>query len=329
MKGRDRMKVQTRILVILLALLSTLMSDGRSLRAESSPEARHQPERLRFRITTIEENVGTHNIISDGIVEGPPGTDFNISLQGERFKMSAQFLIDLIGRGSLKIRAKLETRRLYGYSEQNLPLYEEDRQSQTLELGFDEMVVLLPFGQAGQDNRLKIEIIPQVIEQATRLPSEKGHALDIKILKPSPGGVISIQAVKIPHHFEVEATLLEDGREVARAAAPDSLIEEAQELILRPTEQASPEVINNPLAVNLAINQYTRSRPIDLATIGFDIYRLAEQSRPREAVGLKWAGTGSLGSNMTYDLSGLYLKGSVKKYELRFKINLAQGEEDY
>ncbi|MDT4953351.1 MAG: hypothetical protein QOJ02_1489 [Acidobacteriota bacterium] len=319
------MKVQTRVLIILLALVSTLMSGGRFISVESSEGATHAPERLRFRITTIEESAGQRNVISDATVEGPPGTDFNISLQGERFKMSAQFLTDLMARDSLRVRAKLDTRRFYGYSEQHLPLYEEDKQNQALDVGFDESVVLLPFGRGGVDNRLKIEIVPVVSEQAARLPDGKARPLEINILKPGPGGVIGIQAWKIPHRFDVEATLLEDGREVARGET-DSLIEETKEVILRPTEQVSPELAANPLAVNLSINEYTRSRPQDLATIGFDVYLPDAQGGRREAIGLNWAGVGELGSNLTYDLSDVYLKGSGKKYELRFKINLAQGE---
>jgi hypothetical protein len=303
------------------------MSGGRLLSAESSSGETRLPERLGFRITTVEESAGERNVISDATVEGPPGTDFNVSLQTERFKMSARFLTDLMTPDSLKVRAKLDTRRFYGYSQQNLPLYEEDRQSQTLDLGFDESVVLLPFGRGGGDSRLKIEIIPMVIEQSARLPSGKARPPEINILKSNPGGVIGVEAWKIPHRFAVEATLLEDGREVARGAA-GSLIEETQGLILRPTAQASPEVASNPLTVNLTINQYTRSRPLDLATIGFDVYRADAQSASLEAICLKWAGISGLGSNLTYDLSEVYLKGSGKKYELRFKINLAQGEQD-
>jgi hypothetical protein len=303
------------------------MSGGRLLSAESSSGETRLPERLGFRITAVEESAGERNVISDATVEGPPGTDFNVSLQTERFKMSARFLTDLMTPDSLKVRAKLDTRRFYGYSQQNLPLYEEDRQSQTLDLGFDESVVLLPFGRGGGDSRLKIEIIPMVIEQSARLPSGKERPPEINILKSNPGGVIGVEAWKIPHRFAVEATLLEDGREVARGTA-DSLIEETQGLILRPTAQASPEVASNPLTVNLTINQYTRSRPLDLATIGFDVYRADAQSASLEAICLKWAGISGLGSNLTYDLSEVYLKGSGKKYELRFKINLAQGEQD-
>ena len=317
------MRIRITILMLLLALVSTLKGDVPSLSTLSA--AKSLPERIQFRITTIEENGTERNVVSDSTVEGAPGTDFDINLEGERFKMSAKFLTDLAARDSLKMRVKLDTRRLYGYSEKNLPLYEEDNQSQTLDLNFDEMVVLLPFGRGGGERRLKIEITPTLSQQSARLPSGKTRPLEINILKPSPGGVISIQAAKIPHRFSVEATLVEDGREVARSTSA-FLLEEPHELILRPTEGAGAEVVNNPLAVNLEINQYTRSRPVDLATIGFDLYRTDQAGAHLEAIGLKWAGVGEIGSNLAYDLSNIYLKGSGKKYELRFKINLAQGE---
>lgn len=318
------MKSRTRILIILLALTTTLVSDRVFLSAEQRPDMA-QPERLRFHVTAIEESGGRSDIVSDATVEGPPGTDFDINLQGERFKMSARFLTDLITRDSLKVRAKLNTRRLYGYSERNLPLYEEDSQTQTLELGFDEAVVLLPFGRNGGDSRLKIEITPEVSPQGARLPSGKERPLEIKIQKQSPGGAISIQASKKPHRFTVEAALIEDGREVARGSNA-FLIEEAGELRLKPTEGAGPEVVSNPLTVNLTVNQYTRSSPAGEATIGFDLYGADRQAGQAQERALKWAGAGPLGSDMTYNLSDVYLKGSGKKYELRFRINLAQGE---
>src|SRR4051812_7072862 len=165
------MRTRATILVVLLALVSTLRGDVR-FPAKSS-DAKPFPERVQFRITTIEDQGGERNVVSDATVEGVPGTDFDISLEGERFKMSAKFLTDLVAPQRLHVRARLDTRRLYGYSDKNLPLYEEDNQSQTLDLSFDEMVVLLPFGRGGGDSRLKIEITPVVSRQTARLPSGK------------------------------------------------------------------------------------------------------------------------------------------------------------
>jgi hypothetical protein len=313
------MMMRSGLFIILFALAALLSGDG----APASPptRARTSVERIRFHIVTVEEDGRARKVISESVVDGPPNTDFNINLEDKRFRMKADFLTDLIRPDALKLRVRLETRRLYGYSERNLPLYEEDSQAQTLELGFDEEVILLPFGRNGGDNRLKIEIRPELDAQGESLPSGKKRPLEINILKQSPGGVVSIQASKIPHRFTVEATLLEDGREVARGTS-DYLIDEAQEFSLKPTEEASAEVVNNPLTVNLTINQFARSRPQDEATIVFDLLRTNE----REPLAHNWSGVSPLGSTMTYNVSDVYLRGTGRKYELRFKVNLAPGE---
>lgn len=314
------------LMVIVLALASLLSGDAVPAEATrlTASNAR-TTERIRFHIVTAEEEGALRNIISESVIDGPPNTDFNINLEDKRFRMKASFLTDLIRPGALKLRVKLETRRLYGYSEQRLPLYEEDSQTQSLELGFDEAVVLLPFGRNGGESRLKIEITPEFNSQERPLSSGKERPLEINILKQSPTGLVSIEASKIPHRFSVEAVLLEDGREVARGSS-DYLLGEAQELSLRPTAEASAEVTNNPLAVNLSINQYTRSRPTDETAIVFDLYRVSQQTARPEPIALRWSGIGALGSGMLYNLSDVYLKGTGKKYELRFKVNLAQGE---
>ncbi len=318
------MKFGTRLLILFVVIASAVFSDGRHLNAKSAPDAR----RLRFRITTVEESAGGggRRVLSDAAVEGPPGTDFNIGLEASRFKMDATFLTDLTAPDSLKVRAKLITRRLYGYSEQNLPLYEEDDQGQTLQLGFDEMVVLLPFGRNGGDNRLKIEITPAMSDEGALSPSGEPRPLKIDFLKKSAEGEINIQAWKIPHRFAVEATLLEDGREVARRSA-DMLLEEPQDLTLEPTEQSSAGVVNNPLVVSLSLNQFMKNRPTDEIAIGFDLFRLdKEQGGKRLPLGLRAAGVSDLSSSLSYDVSGYYLNSSGRKYELRFKIRLAAGE---
>jgi hypothetical protein len=150
-------------------------------------------------------------VISNATIEGPPGTDFVLELQSGRFKMNDRFLTDLILPGELKVRAKLNTRRLYGYSQNNLALYEEDNQSEALRLGFDEQMVLLPFGK-GSGELLKVEVTPSISEQPVNPAPGEMQPPTINISEPGPG-VITIHALKIPHHFDVEAVLLEDGRE--------------------------------------------------------------------------------------------------------------------
>ena len=317
------MNARSLSLTLLLALTSLLASDRTPATVGAASGAAH--ERIRFLITTVEERGGARNVISEAMVEGPAGTDFQIDLQGERFKMGARFLTDLIRPDALRVRAQLDTRRLYGYSERKLPLYEEDRQHETLELGFDESVMLLPFGRGGVDDQLKIEITPSVSEQSALLPSGQARPLEIKIAKESPGGSIEIKATKVPHHFVAEATLLENGQEVAHGTAP-CLLEEAQEITLQPTAQARADSQTHPLVVRLSLDEYARSRPSDQATISFDVYRMADNGQ-REQIAANWAGVAALGANLSYDLSNLYAPEADNKYELRFKIRLADDEQ--
>ena len=304
------MKMRSKLTLILFVLLS--LTGGSRLRSTNANPVVADLKRMQFQIATIREHAGERAVISSSVVEGPPGTDFDIDIQGERFKMKAKFLTDVDESRALTIRAKLQTRRLYGYSAQGLPLYEEDEQSQTLPLGLDEDIILLPFGRGGED-RLKIEITPAMTQEPVYSPSGELRPLAINILKISQGGIVNIRASKIPHHYEAEARLLEDGREIARSAA-NLLFEEAHELLLQSDNQA--------IAVNLKINEYMRSRPADQIAINFDIHRIDASGGRREPVALNWAGVARLGSDISYDLSERY----AKKYELRFNIKIAKGE---
>lgn len=310
------MNARSLSLTLLLALTSLLASDRAPASINTSGAAQ---ERIRFLITAVEEHDGARNVISEATVEGPAGTDFQIDLQGGQFKMGARFLTDRLRPDALHVRAKLNTHRFYGYSERKLPLYEEDKQSETLDLAFDESVVLLPFGHGGGD-QLKIEITPSVSEQAALLPTGKARPLEINILKESPGGQIEIKATKVPHRFVAEATLLENGQEVARGASA-CLLEETQEIALQPTVAAQ----TRPLVVRLSLDEYARSRPSDQATISFDIYRVTDAGQ-REQIAANWAGVASLGTPLSYDLSNLSAPDLGHKYELRFNIRLADDE---
>jgi hypothetical protein len=309
-------------LLFALILVSLVISGSRIHAAKSPGDLK----RIRFQIATIAEHAGERRIISSALVEGPPGTDFDIELQGERFKMSAKFLTDVIENNLLKVRANLQTRRLYGTSERGLPLYEEDLQRQALQLGFDDNIILLPFGRTGGDDKLTIEITPAMTGEPVRAPSGALRPLDIKILKVSQGGVVNIQASRVPHRYAGEVALLEDGREVARASA-NLLLEEAQELILQPDAQAGDEIKNNPFVVRLNINQYLRGHTADEVAINFDIHRIDQQNAgKREPVGLNWGGVGKLGGDLKYDLGEAYAPRAGKKYELRFRVHIADGE---
>jgi hypothetical protein len=304
--------------LIFLTLLLLMTNSGNSRVIKSNPPP-SDLKRVRFQIVTIEEKQEQRQVISSALVEGPPGTDFDIDLNGERFKMKAGFVTDLDSDNRLKIRAQLQTRRFYGYSEQGLPLYEEDRQNQTLQLGFDEDVVLLPFGRSGGDNKLKMEITPIMTDEPVYLPSGKLKPLEIKMPVVTPGGLINIQARKVPHRFDVDLALLEDGREVARANAK-LLLKEEQEVSLQPDEQVSSDITLHPITVNLSIDDLIQGRPVDNAVINFDIVTTDK------IIGRNWAGVTGVGNDINYNLSEYYLPKAGKKYELRFNVKIAKGE---
>jgi hypothetical protein len=312
------MKPPVRISLMLLIFIFLLMNSASSL---STKPFVNQARRIRFEIATVEEKDNQRNVISYALVEGPAGTDFDIDLNGERFKMRAEFLTDLQQGHKLMLRAKLQTRRLYGYSKHMLPLYEEDEQNQTLQLGFDEDVILLPFGRNGGDEKLKIEITPVMTDEPAYDASGKLRALEIKMPKVSPGGLVSIQAHKIPHRFDADVVLLEDGIEIARSEA-NLLLREKQEVLLHPVSLNSA---GKPLLVNLRVEDFLQSGFNKNAVINFDVLQL-RNGRDREIIGLNWSGVAQIGNDAVYNLSEFYLPDSGKKYELRFNIKIARGE---
>ena len=312
------MRLRRCFLIVAFAFASLHSGDTAEISVRTRAVAARNFERIKFHIVTVEEKGSERRIVSESIIDGPPNTDFKVTLDDPHFKMSAGFLTDLIRPDRLRVRAKLDTRRLYGSSERNLRLYEEDEQSQSLEVGFDEVVVLLPFGRGGGDHRLKIEITPAISSQTSTSRPDEARPLEINILRPSPGGIVRFEASKIPHNFVADLVILEDGREIA--SSPVSLlIEEEQEVVLQPKQGTA-----DPIVVKLVIQRYTRSRPADQVTFDFDIYR---QNTSSHKVGPSGAGVASLGSTTTYDIAGHNLGSVGSKYELKVKFNLAPGEQ--
>jgi len=311
-----------KFILFVSILTLAIMSSDRSVavsRAQSS-----EPPRIRFEVVAFEERNGDREIVSDTTIDGPAGTDFTINLHDNRFQMNAKFMTDLIAPGMLKIKADLNTRRLYGYSERQLPLYEEDAQQQAMQLGFDEKVVLLPFGRNDSTDQLKIEITAAISEQSTHLPSGKARPLEIKIPKQSPGGAISVEASKIPHNYSVEATLLEDGREVARGTS-NYHIDEPAEMLLGPEPGAGSGLTNNLLAIDFTIYRYLRTGPKGQAAFGFSAYRRDQQGNKGEVLVPEAAGIGDLESSISYEL-GQFSNG--RTYQLILTMKLAPGENE-
>jgi hypothetical protein len=281
-------------------------------------------KRIRFQIEMVEEERGERKQLSSATLEGPPGMDFIITLHAGRYDMEARFLTDLSNQHTLEVRSKLNTRRLYGYSEKKLPLYEEDTRSQALELGFDEQMIVFPFGESGGDN-LHIEIAPAMTAGEVYQPSGQFGPPEITFLQKMQG-VIHIEAIKVPHRFQVEAALLQDGHQIAGGAG-EFLLQQKQELALQATGGGSADTVT---ALALSIDRYIRGCPIGSAAFSFDIYRSSVNVQSgRETVASDWAGIHPLGSDAVYDLSATSLAAVGKKRELKLRIMPASGEAGY
>src|ERR1044072_8103723 len=108
------MKMRSKLTLILFVLLS--LTGGGHIRSTNANRKAVDLKRMQFQIATIREHAGERTVISSSVIEGPPGTDFDIDLQGESFKMKARFLTDFDESRALRVRANLQTRRLYGHS---------------------------------------------------------------------------------------------------------------------------------------------------------------------------------------------------------------------
>jgi hypothetical protein len=311
----------------LIVFLLTLILAGAPFR-DRKTEASQASGRISYDIATFAEHDGHRELLAQTIVEGPAGTDFEIKLEGVRFHLAARFLNDLVASDSLQMRSTLTTRRLYGQSEKNLPLYEEDAQQKDLQVGFDERLVLLPFGEnnAAGSEQLKIEITPNKSSLSDYLPSGQRRPPQINIVKTAPGNAISVSASKTPHRFSYVASLFADGQEVARGTVGNALLDQTQHVELSPNKQASADVVNNPLAINLRVSQFITACPANQVAIDFDLEAI--DSRSQRQLTSKWAGVKQLGSTFNYDLSDYYLPASKRKYELRIVVQLAPGEAE-
>lgn len=302
--------MKTKIIrgLILLFISAFLSGDDALVSAEN------RQKRIRFQVTAIGESANERQILAQTTIEGLPGTDFNINLQTGNFKMQARFLSDLVADDKLKIRAGLDTRRFYGFSPANLPLYEEDSQKHTLELGFDETIVLLPFGRNGGAETLKIEITPSLF--SVPKTDEESQKLKINFDKQIPSGEIYIEVSKIPHRFEVEAVLSADGQEIAKGSA-DCLLEEEKNIVLQSLDKSE----NQYYTAKLTIDKFSRNRPKDLVGINFGFYRSQTENQLQPIIS-NGAGISELDDELVYRLDGGNLPDD-KKYKLKFKVRLA------
>ncbi|HJQ26058.1 MAG TPA: hypothetical protein VKA60_19220 [Blastocatellia bacterium] len=308
-----------KTLAALLLLLALIINAGDG---HTTASAKADLKRIQFQIVTVETRGGQRHVLSNATVEGPPGTDFQINLESERFKMDARFLTDLVNNDALQVRAKLQTRRLYGRSANDLPLYEEDAQSHTLRLSFEEAIILLPFGRAG-DDRFSIEITPALTNQPAYLATGEVTPPAIQIDDRQLRGVISIQAQAAPHEYDAQVSLLRDGREVARGNAR-LMREEAGEVVLRPLDPTSAELTDRPLAVNLTLAPFAQDCAADRLKVSFDLYRVGKPGADQRAmIATDWQGVARAGADLRYDLSNDAAGLAAGKLELKFNLKPA------
>lgn len=284
-------RARKRFLLVAGLLLSGLLPPG-----HPPAHAGADGARISFLVTAVEEISGKRATIGRTRVEGPPGTDFTVSLAAGPFEMEARFRTDLAGEDRLTVRSLLKTRRSLGLSERGLPLYEEDVQRSRMELGFDEALALLPFGGRGSDENLRIEIVPALHPDADR---GEAAPLQIRILDPAPGGSMQVRAERIPHFFRAEARLLSDGEPVA-SGATRLYLEERGRLRLEALPGARP-LRGDLLELGLEVGLPGRTCPGGPVTLSFDMDAVGPGGR-RTRVGREWAGAGPVGSPLTYEL---------------------------
>jgi hypothetical protein len=275
--------------------------------------------RVRFKVRAVEEKKAERIVFAETHIEGPPGTDFDIKLQDRRFSLNAIFITDLVKSDHFNIRVGLDTKRLVGYSERNLPLYEVDEQQQTLEVKLDETLALLPFGAIEEGSAFKIEIEPGIVAASQ---SSGVRPLKIDIVKSSQSGILNVSARKIPHRFNIAASLRVNGKEIAIASS-DCLLKQPCEIKLEPVSSGNDRYL--PLAVSMNVEDYSRGCPAGGFAIGFDLYRAQPEGSGISAMIAKnWAGAGNFGESLTYNLNDLF--PGDKKCELVFTLKLAKGE---
>ena len=140
------------LIILLLAVVCAAQTGNREGNGAGAPE------RIAFDVRVLADGP-TPDLLTEAVIDGPEGTDFNIDLNTRGFEMKAEFLTDRVEGSETLMRVRLETRRSYGLSPNGLPLYEEDRQEHSIRVSFNESLVLLPFGRNSSGDTLKIEIL--------------------------------------------------------------------------------------------------------------------------------------------------------------------------
>ena len=236
-----------------------------------------------FRVRTVATTGGERAAVSSATVRGPAGTDLSLELREARFEMTASLRTDLVG-GRVRIAARLTARRAAGTSERGLPLYEEDRLRETVEVAADgsEAMALLPFGPNPGGDELSVEVVPTL----DAAPHAEGEPLDVRIDDPGPGGWIRVEASRVPHEFEVSAEVVGAGGGGGRFSLEE------------------PKTIDvGGRKLTLTVDRVLRGCPKDQVGVTFDV----------DDVARGWSGIASGGDPLEYRLpSGEVLRLRVE-----------------
>jgi hypothetical protein len=265
------------------ALLSAISLAPPNHAASASPEA----EWVAFRIRTILTSAGVRTAASDATVRGPAGTDLALELRQGPFELSARLRTDLVASDRVRIAARLTARRTVGTSERGLPFYEEDVLRESVEVAADgsESMALLPFGPSPDGDELAVEVVPELVD----VPAGSSGAPEIRIHDPGPGGWIRIEASRVPHAFDVEASIV-NGAAVATGRGRLSLEE--------------PGTIDLPGAsLHLTVDRVLRGCPREHVAVSFDLDRVSPDGA-RAPVARQGSGIADAGEPFEYSLAG-------------------------
>ncbi len=250
-----------------------------------------EPARVRIDVALVEHKDGERRVVSGARIEGRPGTDFDVEFKLDKFVLTGHFVTDLVGERALELLAHVVSRRFYGHSQRDLPLWEEETQDRLLEVGFDEALVLWPFGR--ERNAMSIEITPALAGPGP---------LHIEPFPIGRGSALEVRAHRVPHRFVCDAALVVAGRELARAVASCRL------------GHLTRLQLGAARTVDVKVVGYDRDRPVDTVSLQLDLGPAGGEPLSRAMA------TARLGTPLQYPLD------APAGGELRLAVRLADGE---
>ena len=243
------------------------------------------PGRIELKVTTIRETGTGQTVLSEALVDGPPGTDFTIDFRVERFVLHAGFTTYVVG-DQLGVEAALDTKRLYGVGAEPAAL----RGGRTAALPAGRIRrsdAAAPLCAGREGDRLKDRDYAVPGTRRARRPAAN------PLHQTGPERAHRHHGPQDPHRFRCEARLVENGREIGRGGEECRL-------------DAARELSVADLVVRVTVDGGMRD--------GFSLH--LDVDRSGAPVARHWAGAGTFGEELTYDLGdGRELKLGVRPVE--------------